>query len=113
MLPGAVSPRLPTPRSPAPRLALAALAFALACCLSYAAQRLWDAGTEPPPGTVLLQATIPYYWRVGLSLLHGAGAAALAGLGTTPDTARRWLTHAPWLVPACVVPAALAMWLVP
>jgi hypothetical protein len=96
-----------------PRLAAAALAFALACCLSYAGQRLWDARTEPPPGTVLLQATIPYYWRVGATLLHGGGAALILGLALDDAAARRWLGRAPWLVPLVVLPAALAMALVP
>lgn len=95
------------------RAAAAAMAFALAVCLSYAAQRLLDARSEPPPGTVLLQATIPYYWRVSLALLHGLGAAALAGFGLSDAAAERWLARAPWLVPLVVLPAVAAMVLVP
>lgn len=102
-----------SPRPDRPRLAAAALVFALACCLSYAGQRLWDARTEPPPGTVLLQTVIPYYWRVGATLLHGGGAALLAFLALDDAMARAWLGRARWLVPLVVLPAALSMLLVP
>lgn len=105
MLAGGVSPR--------PRIAAAALSFSLACCLSYACLRLWDARTEPPMAAVALQATIPYYWRVGLVLLHGVGAATLVGMALSPPTATRWLARAPWLVPLVVLPAVVAMLLVP
>ena len=48
----------------------------IAAALSYTLQRLVDAQNEPPMGTVLLQATIPYYWRVGMAVLH-AGVVGL------------------------------------
>jgi len=102
-----------SPPPPRPRLAVAALSFALVAVASYALQRLWDARTEPPPGAVLLQTTIPYYWRVAMALLHGLGAATLAGLALDRDAALRWLSRAPWLVPLVVLPALLAMVLRP
>lgn len=98
---------------PSLRPALAALAFALAVCASYALQRLWDARTEPPLGAIVAQTTIPYTWRVATALLHGAGAAALVGLGVSEDGAARWLHRAPWLVAGVVLPAVLAMLAVP
>jgi hypothetical protein len=92
--------------------AAAALVGALAFVASYALQRLADAATEPPVGMVLSQATIPYFWRLGFAALHAAGAAVAAGL-LGPGVAHRLLRAAPWLVPAVVAPAALAMALVP
>jgi|AACY02.2.fsa_nt_gi hypothetical protein len=96
-----------------PRLALAALAFALVVVASYAGQRLWDSIDEPPLGTVLRQVTIPYYWRVGTAALHGLIAGVAAATAATPARAEAWLARAGWLVPLVVVPAALAMALVP
>lgn len=95
------------------RLALAASASALLACLSYAAQRLIDRVGEPPMGAVLLQAHVPYYWRVGAATLHALilgvtlysllreaqARAALAPLA-------RWA----WVV---ALPAAAAMALFP
>jgi hypothetical protein len=95
------------------RLAAAALCFALICCLSYAGQRLWDARTEPAIGTVSLQATIPYYWRLAITALHGLGAAALAYWGLPESAAERLLRVTPWLVPLVVLPAVIAMLMVP
>ncbi len=96
-----------------PRLAMAVLVGAAVICLSYAGQRLWDSVGEPAPGTVLRQATIPYFWRAGFAALHGVGAAAAVAAGVRAETARIWLARAPWLVPAAVLPAALAMAMVP
>lgn len=96
-----------------PQLAAAVLVGAVAVCLSYAGQRLWDSVGEPAPGTVLQQATIPYYWRVGFAAVHGVAAATAAGLGLRDGAARAWLARAPWWVPALVLPAALSMALVP
>jgi hypothetical protein len=96
-----------------PRLVVAVLVGAIVICLSYAGQRLWDSVGEPPLGTVLRQATIPYFWRVGFAALHGLGAAVAVAVGLRAETARTWLTRAPWLVPAAVLPAALAMAWVP
>lgn len=107
-----------SPSSHRAELAVAALSFGLACCLSYALQRLWDARTDPPLGTVLLQATIPYYWRIAAATLHGAGVAALVlvalrSTGSVQERAERWLARAPWLVPLVVLPCVLAMLAVP
>ncbi len=99
--------------TPAARPAAAALAFALVVVLSYVGQRLLDARTEPPIGTVMVGDTIPYYWRAGMALLHGLGAASLAGLGLSEPAAARWLARAPWLVPLVVLPCIAAMALVP
>ena len=96
-----------------PRLVAAVLAGVVVICLSYAGQRLWDSVGEPPPGTVLKQATIPYYGRVAFSFLHGAGAAFAVHVGVDARSAERWLVRAPWLVPALVLPAAIAMAMVP
>jgi hypothetical protein len=96
-----------------PRLVAAVALGAAVACASYAGQRLWDSVGEPAPGTVLVQATIPYYWRVGFALLHAVGAGVAAHVGLSADTARAWLAHAPLWVPAIVLPAAVAMAMVP
>ena len=59
-----------------PRLATALATGALCMGLSYVLQRLWDASSEPPMTAVRKMAMIPYYWRVGAALLHGAVAAS-------------------------------------
>ena len=96
-----------------PRVVAAVATAAVAACLSYAVQRLWDSIGEPPPGTVLQQATIPYYWRVAFAVLHAAGAGMAAHAGLSEQHARAWLDRAPLWVPALVLPAAAAMALVP
>ena len=96
-----------------PRRALAAMVFALVAVGSYALQRMWDGVGEPPIGAVLQTTTIPYFWRLATAALHGLGAAVAAGLAADADTAERWLLRAPVLVPAVVLPAVLAMALVP
>ena len=96
-----------------PRVVAGIAVAAVVACASYAGQRLWDATGEPAPGTVLHQAIIPYYWRVAFALLHAAGAGLAAYLGLSEATARNWLEHAPLWVPALVLPAAIAMVLVP
>ena len=70
--------------TPAPRSARLLVALSLAALVavaSYALQRLWDAETEPPLGSVVAQATIPYYWRVGGALVHAAMAGVLGWFG--------------------------------
>ncbi|NOY27455.1 MAG: hypothetical protein GXP62_16435, partial [Oligoflexia bacterium] len=73
----------------------------------------------PPLGSVLLQATIPYYWRIAAAALHGAGVAtlvlvALRSAGSARQArAERWLARAPWLVVLVVLPCVLAMLAVP
>ena len=62
---------------PFPRIPLSLLCMVMAAVLSYTLQRLVDAQNEPPMGTVLLQATIPYYWRVGMSVLHACAVGLL------------------------------------
>lgn len=95
------------------RRAVTAAAFGLAVVASYAVQRLVDASTEPPLGTVLLQAHIPYYWRVGAAALHGAIVAAAVAVGLDEPRAARVLGALPWVTVAVVVPAAVAMAVVP
>lgn len=95
------------------RVVAAVAVAAVVACASYAGQRLWDATGEPAPGTVLQQATIPYYWRVAFSLLHAAGAGLAAHLGLSDERARAWLDHASIWVPAVVLPAVITMVLVP
>ena len=78
---------------------------------SYVLQRLIDAGSEPPIGTVLAQEHIPYYWRMAVAVLHGLVLAALSvGL---PQRLRLRLLHlAPiWVgaVSGCTVVAMLAV----
>lgn len=111
---------LPTPSVPGcavsaegDRLRAAGLVFGLGVVASYALQRLVDAGSEPALGTVLRQPYIPYYWRVGASLVHGLGGAALAWAVLDKAQAARLLRASPWLAALVVVPAMIAMMWVP
>lgn len=56
--------------------------------LSYTLQRLIDAQNEPPMGSVLLQAEIPYYWRTTMAFAHGLAGGLLAYYLSSPN----WLT---------------------
>lgn len=97
-----------------PRRRLVSLgSFALVAVASYALQRLWDARTEPPLGTVLLQATIPYYWRCAGALLHGLLAAVLVAGGLPEARLAAALRGLHLALPAGVLLAGLAMLLVP
>lgn len=95
------------------RLLVALSLAALVAVASYALQRLWDAQTEPPLGSVVTQATIPYYWRVGGALVHAAMAGVLGWFGLGEEAASRWIPRLPALVVLVVLPAAVAMVLVP
>ncbi len=79
---------------------------------SYVVQRLIDAGSEPPIGTVLAQAHIPYYWRMAVALLHGLVLAALS-LGLPEAWRGRLLHAAPIWVPALCLLTLLTMLAVP
>jgi hypothetical protein len=98
--------------SPANRAAAAA-AFGLAAVISYALQRLAAAAFDPvEASSVLLQAHLPYFWRVGLALLHGAGFASLA-LVAPEGAAARALPLLARATPIGVAAAAVAMLAVP
>ncbi|MCB9742672.1 MAG: hypothetical protein H6740_08735 [Alphaproteobacteria bacterium] len=95
------------------RASFAVAVASIGACLSYTTMRLIDRVGEPPMGAVLLQAHVPYYWRVGAALLHAlilglslytllSEARAARGLAALP----RWA----WIL---VLPAALAMGLFP
>lgn len=81
--------------------------------MSYAAQRLWDARTEPPLGTVVAQAVIPYFWRLGITALHALAVGSLLYFGLSEAGARRLVAATPWLAPLLALPAMLAMMAVP
>ena len=96
------------------RLAAAAALFGLVAPASYAIQRLVDARGEAAVGMVLQQVHIPYYWRVGLAVLHGLSAALIGGLLLRDDAdAERLLARLPWLLWPTVLAAAAAMGLQP
>ena len=59
------------------RIPLSIVCAVMVATLSYTIQRLVDAQNEPPMGTILLQASIPYYWRVAMSMLHAFAAGVL------------------------------------
>lgn len=96
------------------RVAAALATGGLVAAPSYAIQRLIDSINEPPVGTVLQQATIPYYWRVGLAVLHGL-IAALVIFFLVHDAARaeKLLARLPALAWVVALAAALAMVLKP
>ena len=80
---------------------------ALVMIASYAVQRLIDAQSEPPMGTVVLQATIPYYWRTAMAVIHGALVLVLASV-----LKLRYQPPA-WLCGVVIAVAAMAMVMVP
>ncbi len=80
--------------------------------LSYVVQRLIDAGSEPPIGSVMAQAHIPYYWRMAVALLHGLMLAGLS-LGLPPRWRERVLHAAPVWVGGLSLAALIAMLAVP
>jgi len=89
------------------------LTFALVCVFSYAVQRLVDAQSEPPMGTVLMQESIPYYWRVGISVAHGVAAVVLLSIRLSWDSFPRASAPWRWALGTVVVAAAMAMLVVP
>ena len=96
------------------RLAAAVAVGGLVAAPSYATQRLIDAVNEPPLGTVLEQATIPYYWRVGIAVLHGLIAATIVWfLAHDDDRARGILARLPWITWIAGAAAAAAVGLNP
>lgn len=90
--------------------ALALSVAAVVCCASYSLQRLFSlVSGEPEPGTVIAIGHTPYYWRVGISLLHAVIALSIAKLAIGNDRAEDILRFAPLWVPCLVLPFALAM----
>ena len=59
------------------RVSLSVCAVVIVGVVSYTLQRLVDAQNEPPMGAVLLDANIPYYWRVMMASLHAFSAGLL------------------------------------
>lgn len=106
-------PAFRRPRHAAGRSARAGLAVACAAttvAVSYALQRLgaWALG-EPPMGVILAQAHTPYLWRLALAALHGGVVGLAIGLALDEERAAGVLRWAPLLIPAVVLPLALAM----
>ena len=94
-------------------IALKWTVFAVVCILSYAVQRLVDAQTEPPMGTVLLQEDIPYYWRVGISLAHGGAAVLLLSIRLSWDGFPRSGVVWKWMIGLVIIGSSVAMLVVP
>ena len=94
-------------------LAAAAATFALVATVSYALQHLAAVAFDPvPASSVLAQAHVPYFWRVGVSVLHGAGVAALVAVLPDP-VPQRLLPHLQRLTPPLVGLCAAAMLALP
>jgi len=91
-----------------PTRALAALLGALVAVASYTLQRALDATAEPPAAAVLQSATIAYFWRVPLAVLHGLAAALLAR-AVPPGPTAALLARAPALVAAVLLPCVAAL----
>ena len=83
------------------------LLSALVMVASYALQRLLDAQSEPPIGTVLMQATIPYYWRASMAVVHGLMALFIA------EALQVTLEPPAWMCTVVVLLSAAAMVMVP
>ncbi|MEQ1508106.1 MAG: hypothetical protein ABMB14_38105 [Myxococcota bacterium] len=94
----------------ATRWALAVTVAAVVFVGSYAIQRLARlAFAEADPTAVVLLATTPFYWRVGLALVHAGIAVPLVGFAIDDDQAVPLLRFAPLWVPCLVLPLALLM----
>lgn len=98
-----------------PRASAALLLAGLTLVLSYTAQRLyaWTISVPSPPTEILAAAHIPYFWRVGLSVLHAVLVGALAHGLLEPSRAVAVVDRGPWLVLLTVLPCAVAMVVVP
>ena len=90
---------------------------ALGAILAYAVQRLLDAVDEPPMSAVMATAFIPYFWRVGSSLVVGAALALCLGgavaIGGAPALAPRALAALPVTASLVVLLTVGAMLAVP
>jgi uncharacterized membrane protein len=88
--------------------------FAGVAVISYAGQRLgsWTLG-EPAPGAALAYVYTDYFWRLGLSVLHGAVSGCAVALSVGPEVAKSWLLPCGRLVMAAVVISVAAMIWVP
>lgn len=95
------------------RVSLSLAAASLAACLSYAGMRLVDRVGEPPMGAVLLQAHVPYYWRVGAALLHALIVAVTLHTLLSEARAEQGLRSLPRWVWLLGLPAAVAMVIFP
>ena len=91
----------------------ALLVFGLGVVVSYTLQRLLDASSEPAIGTVLRQAVVPYFWRVGAAVVHGMGLGAFVWAALDEARAARLVDATRWLAPLLVLPALAAMLWVP
>lgn len=89
------------------------LAVAVAAAIfsaSYTGQRLLSlAMGEPAPGQVVITGHTPYYWRVGLALLHALIVLALVRLAIDNERAEKVLRWAPVWIPCVVLPLALIL----
>ncbi len=95
------------------RRAAATLLAALAVLVSYLVQRLLDARGAAPMGTVFMQASVPYFWRIAMAVVHGAGTWVLVRLALTEGQAAWALRRAPLLVSVVVAAFLLVAFLVP
>ncbi len=96
------------------RQALGSALFAVGFVASYALQRLAAAWVgEMEASAVLASTHTPYFWRIAVAALHGVVLGLVAALATDDVGAGWWLARFPWLVLAVVLPAAVAMAVVP
>jgi len=94
-----------------PKIPASVLCAVMMGILSYTIQRLIDAQNEPPMGTVLLQTTIPYYWRIAMACLH-ATASGLLCHALLPQLTMSIQTLK-WIVSALLILCVLALIVVP
>jgi hypothetical protein len=95
------------------RVAVSLALAGLFGAVSYALQTLyagWGAAPYAPP---VVDAHIPFYWRVALSGFHALLLGLLAHLGLSDAARDRVLAVLPVLAPALVLPLAALMWVRP
>jgi hypothetical protein len=96
------------------RLALAAVVGWGVVACSYVVQRLGSAYSgEVDPKLILATEHIPFFWRLGLSVAHGAAAGACAWTFVEEADALRWLDRVAAITVAALALSAAAMVAVP
>lgn len=96
-------------KNPAERQAAAIAVAVWVAAGSYTAQRVVDAWGAAD-GLVLVDAWVGYFWRVGLSILHGGLAGLAVGVFGRETEVDRVLRASPRLTLVLIVPMAAALW---
>jgi hypothetical protein len=91
------------------RLAVSLAVAGLFGAVSYGVQTLYAGWGAPPYAPPVLEAPIPFYWRVALVGYQAALLGLLCHLGLSEASCERFLSALPVLAPLLVLPLAVLM----